>query len=174
MKNQTLLSRRKYLTTAFRPDREYIDGRLIERNVAEHEHAVIQAQLAACLRASCDEGRVDVAQEHRLEVSLSRYRVPDLCLMPKPLAGEPVFTQPPVLCIEVLSKDDRMTDMQERIEDYLEFGVASIWLVDPRRRAVSVYTREGSRDAKQGVVRAADTNLELPLRDIFAPLQNLS
>ena len=53
------------------------------------------------------------------------------------LLGE-VVTNPPLLCIEVLSPDDRMVDMQEKIDDYLAIGVTAIWVVNPRIRKVFV------------------------------------
>ena len=47
---------------------------------------------------------------------------------------EQVFRTPPLLCVEVLSKDDTMSSMQERIRDYIEMGVPNVWLIDPRTR----------------------------------------
>ncbi|MCW5977171.1 MAG: Uma2 family endonuclease [Bryobacteraceae bacterium] len=169
MEHDALVSRRKYLATNFRPDREYVDGHLVERNVAEREHGIIHSRLAGRLQALRDCG-LAVAEERRLQVSHSRYRVPDVCLVEGRLPDEQVFTTPPRVCIEVVSRDDTMTEMQERIDDYLAFGVPSVWLVDPRRRCVSVYTAEGSRDSKEGLLPSGIPNLDIPLADIFAPM----
>ena len=165
-----LISRRKYLSTTFRPDREYIDGRLLERNVAERDHGVVHTRLADCLRSLGGSFGGEVAEDQRLQVSDSRYRVPDVCVVAGKLPDDQVLTNPPMICAEVLSKDDRMTDMQERIDDYLEFGVQSVWLVDPRRRAVSVYTKEGSRASRSGCVPAGTPNVQVPLSEIFGAL----
>lgn len=39
---------------------------------------------------------------------------------------EPVFTQPSLVCIEILSKDDQFRDLQERVDEYLDFGVPHV------------------------------------------------
>ncbi|MBY0513480.1 MAG: Uma2 family endonuclease [Gemmataceae bacterium] len=46
---------------------------------------------------------------------------------------------PPVLAVEVLSPNDKMSEMNEKIEDYLRAGVRLVWLVDYERRKVTVY-----------------------------------
>src|ERR1700691_2307441 len=41
----TLVSVEDYLSTSYSPDREYIDGRIVERNLGEKAHSSIQANL---------------------------------------------------------------------------------------------------------------------------------
>ena len=40
----TLVSIEDYLSTSYSPDREYIDGRIVERNLGEKTHSSIQAK----------------------------------------------------------------------------------------------------------------------------------
>jgi Uma2 family endonuclease len=47
---------------------------------------------------------------------------------------ESIPTKPPLACIEVLSREDRMTSLLEKVEDYRRFGVPNIWLIDPATR----------------------------------------
>ena len=77
-----------------------------------------------------------------------------------------ILTLPPLLVIEVLSRDDRAEDIQERIDDYLGCGVRFVWVVNPRTRRGWVYTAEGSREAKGGVLRTADPLIEVPLAEL--------
>ena len=49
MGSTTLVSVGEYLSTAYRPDREYIDGRILERNLGERDHSVVQTELAIYL-----------------------------------------------------------------------------------------------------------------------------
>jgi hypothetical protein len=42
MERSTLISVEEYLNTSYRPDREYIDGALLERNVGERAHSRLQ------------------------------------------------------------------------------------------------------------------------------------
>ena len=50
----------------------------------------------------------------------------------------------PVLAVEVLSPTDRFSRVQTKIDDYLESGVALVWLADPEEMSIMVY-RPGSR-----------------------------
>ncbi len=50
MATPTQISITEYLNTSYRPDREYVDGEVRERNVGKWEHARVQALLAAWFR----------------------------------------------------------------------------------------------------------------------------
>jgi len=86
--------------------------------------------------------------------------------------GEPdgqIFRQPPFICIEILSKDDRMTEMQQRINDYLARGVSYVWVLDPSDQQVYVATAAtGLSEFKGDILRTENPVLELPLAEIFA------
>ena len=89
----TLVSVREYLSTAYHPDVNYVDGQLEERNVGEKEHGKLQARVYFLLKKM----RVLVPfLETRVRVSATRYRVPDICAY-EAEPEESVFTQPPVL-----------------------------------------------------------------------------
>jgi len=51
-----------------------------------------------------------------------------------------IFTEPPFLCIEILSPSDRLTEMQDRIDDYLSFGARYVWVIDPQTRRAYIST----------------------------------
>ena len=47
----TLVSVEEYLRTSFPDaDREYVDGRIVERNVGEVDHSDVQSEIVHCLR----------------------------------------------------------------------------------------------------------------------------
>ena len=68
----------EYLDTTYRPDREYIDGELRERNAGKWDHARIQALLAAWFVNHESEWDIVSSTEQRTQVSPSRIRIPDL------------------------------------------------------------------------------------------------
>ena len=72
--------------------------------------------------------------EQRLQVSASRIRVPDLVVL-RPGPQPDVLQSPPLLVVETLSPDDSYSDTQERAQDYLTMGVATVWIVDPKTRS---------------------------------------
>ena len=45
MASTTSISVSEYLKTSYHPDCDYVDGRIEERNVGEHDHAAVQAAL---------------------------------------------------------------------------------------------------------------------------------
>ena len=102
-----------------------------------------------------------------MQVSRTRYRVPDICVFVGPEPDEQIFTQPPFLCIEILSPEDRMSRMQDRIVDYLAFGVAYVWVVDPQTRRAWIYRTEGMREVRDGVLRTENPDIEIPLEQMF-------
>jgi Uma2 family endonuclease len=61
-------------------------------------------------------------------------RLPDVSVFPRGLPIEQVYTCPQLIAIEVLSPEDRQSKVQERIADYIDFGVADIWFIDPKKR----------------------------------------
>ena len=45
----------------------------------------------------------------------------------------------PVLAVEILSPSDEQGETDDKIELYLETGVAIVWIINPRFRTVAVY-----------------------------------
>jgi len=83
---------------------------------------------------------------------------------------EPVFTQPTLICIEILSKDDRLRDLRERVDEYLNFGVPNVWILDPVLRKAYVCTQTGFQEPEGGVLEAAGSPIRVPLAEVFAEL----
>jgi hypothetical protein len=44
MKAATLISVEEYLRTSYRPDCDYVDGEVLERNVGERDHSKLQRE----------------------------------------------------------------------------------------------------------------------------------
>ncbi len=45
----------------------------------------------------------------------------------------------PILAVEILSPNDTQEDINEKIDEYLDAGVALVWVFDPHRRTVTVH-----------------------------------
>jgi Uma2 family endonuclease len=163
----TLISVAEYLNTSYSPDREYIDGLIVERNLGEKTHSGIQRNLIIVLGNRSKELGIRVYPEQRVQVSPTRFRVPDVTVVKVSQSQDEIFRLPPHLCIEVLSKDDTMDYMQEKIDDYLRFGVPYIWIVSPRNRKGYVVTSAGMVEAKSGVLETHDPNSSVPLQALF-------
>jgi hypothetical protein len=59
-----------------------------------------------------------------------------------------------------------MDDMQERIDDYLKMGVPHVWVVNPRSRRAFLYMPECMREAKDGILRTAESEIEVPMAEL--------
>jgi len=159
------ISLSEYLETSYRPDCEYVDGELRERNVGKWEHARVQFLLAAWFNQHEKLWGITGSTEQRVQVSPSRVRIPDLVV----LAAGPqpdVLTEPPLLVIEILSPDDTYSDTQERAVDYRAMGVEIVWIVDPKTRTGRMCSGVEWTEARQLVV--AGTPLSVDLDDIFS------
>jgi Uma2 family endonuclease len=165
-----LVSVEEYLNTTYRPDRDYVGGELLERTVGEYDHSRLQALITGILLAHEALWRTRTLPEQRVQVTRERFRVPDLCVIRKG-TEEQIITRPPVVCIEIMSKDDTARALEERIQDYLQFGVPTVWLIDPKTRRAFVYTPDGvRREAADGVLRAANPEhpeIEIALSALF-------
>jgi Uma2 family endonuclease len=150
-----------YLATSFRPDREYVDGEIRERNVGKYEHARVQALLAIWFGQHERDWGFQVVTEQRVQVSPTRVRIPDVAVLP--LGSQPdVITAPPVLVIEILSPDDSYSDTQERANDYRAMGVETVWIIDPKTRTGRMCSGAEWIESPRLAVKGAPMFVDLP------------
>jgi Uma2 family endonuclease len=152
----------EYMLTTYRPDREYVDGELLERNVGKKEHARLQALLAAWFFNHEREWTVTVFTEQRVQVSPTRVRIPDVTLVrPGPLPEVPV--DPPLLVIEIVSPDDSYGGIANRCRDYTQMGIETTWIIDPDHRAGHQHAGPSWRE--RAVLDVPGTPIFVPLRE---------
>ena len=168
----TLISVEEYLHTDYSPDCDYVDGVVLERNVGEYDHSRLQGLLVIWFGSREQQFGIRVFPEQRVQVRATRFRVPDVCVVRQPWPHEPIFRRPPFLCIEILSDEDRMTRMQDKIADFLQFGVAYVWVIDPESRRAWIHTADGSQEVKDGLLRTSDPDIAVPLSELFSALEN--
>jgi Uma2 family endonuclease len=171
MAASTVVPLSEYLRTSYRPDRDWIDGEVRERNMGEGQHASVQKFLIRFLGDRETEYAIKIWPEQRVQTSETHYRVPDLCVCRGSAPFEQIVRTPPLLCIEILSWDDRMIEMQERVDDYLAMGVVMVWLVDPRRRKGFVVSALGQHSVEELTV--PETAIRVVLNEVFAELDQL-
>jgi Uma2 family endonuclease len=164
---KTLISVEEYLSTSYRPDCDYVDGHLEERNLGEWDHNRLQTRISGYFLAREKECGVLVVVEQRVRVKPGRFRVPDVCVLLRQ-PGEQVLTKLPFICIEILSPEDRMSRVRTRIEDFLDMGVSYVWVLDPQtKRAYVATAAKGLREVTSGVLRTENPAFEIPLSDVF-------
>jgi Uma2 family endonuclease len=164
-----LVSVDEYLHTVYEPECDYVDGELEDRNVGERDHATTQGEIYFFLRRHQQRWKIRIFPEVRIQIAPTRFRVPDLCVFVEPVPDEQIFTHPPLLCIEILSPEDRIVRMRERVDDYFGFGVQYVWLIYPKTTRAWNYRRDGMDEVRDGVLRTENPSIEIPLAEIFNP-----
>jgi Uma2 family endonuclease len=128
-------------------------------------HSRLQDRLLLLLSGQLPPG-MEVLPEVRVQVKASRFLVPDICIAEQ--SEEPIRTKPPLLCVEVLSPEDRMSRIEVRIQDYLAMGVPCVWVLDPQTKQAYVATpAEGLREVTTGLLITANPAFEVSLSEIF-------
>lgn len=162
------ISVEEYLTTVYESDCDYVNGEVLERNMGERDHAWLQTAVAAFFYNRRKDWRITALTEMRVQVSPARFRVPDICVVLGE-TSERIPTQPPFLCIEILSSEDRWTRVEERISDFLNFGVPWIWVIDPETRQTYIATRaEGLREIKDRILRTENPQFQVSLDELYS------
>jgi Uma2 family endonuclease len=163
----TQISLEEYLKTTYRPDRDYVDGEVVERNLGEYDHSRPQMRLILFFGTREKEWHLRVVPEQRVQVNPHRFRIPDVCVVLAESPVEAVFRHPPFICIEILSKDDTFKSVTERLDDYVAMGVPNVWVIEPHARRGYIYNSVGFIEAKDGMLRAANSEIAVPLANIF-------
>ena len=138
------ISIERYLSTSWEPECEYVDRRVVDTHVDELDSTQVRA---------------------------TRFRVPDVLGLREKPSGRFLRT-PPYIVVEVLSTEDRASEFEEKIDDYLDFGVDNVWVIDPRRQRMKVCTREGRRFCRE-ISEPTDGAISIPLTEIFADMPSI-
>ena len=128
------------------PASELIDGEVVQKPMPTWDHGVIQRLLSFVLTLYLRAHPIgDAGSEIRCifgPAGAERPYVPDYIFVraDRLQRREQHFHGAPDLAVEILSPDDRMTVVMDKIRFYLAHGVRLVWLIDPQRRTVTVLT----------------------------------
>src|ERR1700716_401942 len=95
MSASTLVSVEEYLNTSYDPDYDYVDGRVVERNLGELDHSSLQTEISFYFRSRRKQWGVHAFVEQRVQVSPTRFRIPDICVIVGDFPTEQIFRTPP-------------------------------------------------------------------------------
>ena len=142
---------------------ELVRGRVVRMSPVGYLHGAVVMRLGFLLSRHL-EGRRLGAVLTEVGFTLARdpdtVRAPDIsfvCQARIPASQRGFFNGSPDLAIEVLSPDDRATELQEKIMEYLARGTNLVVVVDPEQQAVALYRSGASAEHVTG----ADSVLDL-------------
>jgi Uma2 family endonuclease len=170
MASVTQIPLSEYLNTTYRPDCDYIDGEVKERNLGEQPHGRVQAIIASIFQQSRKAWSTRVIVETRVQTTPTRFRIPDICILRSSDPHDPIIRFAPYICIEVLSKDDTLAEIKTRTDEYRAMGVEHTWIVDPWLRIGYIASTRGFEHPADGTFTIPGTLIRLVLADLFAEL----
>src|SRR5262245_35780725 len=139
MSTQAAISIDEYLRTSFEGlDREYVDGEIVERALPDYPHSKTQWRLSGLIWDLSKKLPFHGSMDVRSRVSETRIRIPDVSIYAEQEPDERVPSRPPLVAIEILSREDRYSDVMQKLEEYENWGVRHIWIVDPERRTLRI------------------------------------
>jgi Uma2 family endonuclease len=154
----------EYLHTAFPDlDSEYRDGEIVRRSLPDYSHGKTQGLLVAFFFALPDRFSLHPCVETRMRIRPGRYVIPDVAVF-HPIEPSAVPETPPLVAIDVLSPDDRVSEVREKLEEYRAWGVPHVWLIDPRPRRF--YMCDAGL-IEQSTLQIPELGIELTDKDIF-------
>jgi len=81
-----------------------------------------------------------------------------------------IVREAPLLCIEVLSPEDRWNRLKAKVDDYLAMGVQHVWAFDPQTREAYLCDGSGFHKVSTADISIPGTAISLRLTDIFTVL----
>ena len=161
---------------------ELVRGRLVREPPAGMDHGWIGNYLAFLI--------TDLVLEHDLGKVFGAdtgfvlfekpptVRAPDVAFvashrLPPPQESPGLGRLAPDLAVEILSPSNKAIEILDKVEDYLESGTRLVWVVEPRRRSVTVYrSRNEIRLLRENEeLDGADVlpGFSIRVSDIFSP-----
>lgn len=159
---------------------ELIRGEWREMNPPGYRHGKVQLRIGSSLLAWATAhglGDVTVESGYVLERGPDTVVGPDVAFVrtervPSPEQEARFVPAAPDLAVEVVSPSQSQRHVEEKVGIYLDTGTRLVWVVDPQRRTVTVYTRDVEpRTLVVGDVLVGGDVLpgySLPVSDIFA------
>ncbi len=165
---KTQITAEQYLRMTFEHDAEFVHGEIVERSMPDYVHATIEALLAFMFGRLRQSHALLVCCELRLKLAPEVYRIPDVTVIAGKRPQSNVPDQPPLVTIEILSKDDRHSDLMQKLEEYRVWGVPNIWVIDPSTQRFSIYTELGLQNVSS--LTLANYPFQLAPADLFSQL----
>jgi len=163
----------EYLSTAYDPDCEFVDGAIEERNVGELEHSFLQLFLGSIFMNRRSEWGIVALSEQRIQLAPNRFRVPDLVVVRADFKREPILTHPPLIAVEIQSPEDTLRRTSLKAAEYLAFGIEHVWVIDPQARVAYRGTPNGLELVRDGQLSVPGTPIQVSAQELFAELDRV-
>lgn len=161
---------------------ELVEGSLRARPLAGAVHGVLSIRLLCAVSGHVGEHELGIVFGGGTGFRISRdpdtVRAPDLAFVRcerVPSEGVPEGYWPgvPDLAVEIVSPVETLVDLEEKVSGWLDAGTRQVWVVNPRRRTLTVHRAEATNAPlvldRGDVLEGADVlpGFRLDLDDLF-------
>jgi Uma2 family endonuclease len=171
----------KIILPETKPALEWVNGRALQKVSPQRKHSIAQTRFAAALDSWTRQTRAGITgTEWRFQIQppgeASRPLVPDVAFLSYArLSYDRQITTDvpsiaPDVAVEILSPDDRIVDIDEKVRVYLAAGTSVVFLVDTERRVVTIRDSSGKSELDENAVlnHGALTGFRLLVEDLFS------
>jgi Uma2 family endonuclease len=164
---KTQIGVEEYLALVFpdRPEPDYVDGEVVKRSLPTPIHGQIQLLLGVLFAGLSKRVRLVAMSELRARIEPRLFRVIDVAVYLDVRPEGRFATTPAFIAVEIVSPDDRYSELTQRLEDYRRWGVPHIWLVDPLLKRLYAYSEAGL--LQHAGLRLPEFDFEISSQDIF-------
>lgn len=135
---------------------ELVRGELVEMAPPGETHGVLASRIDRLLGEFVEEhdlGTVGVESGFYLERNPDTVRGPDVWFISKDrfdpdMEVEGYCEIVPDLVVEIISLNDTYREVMDKVDEYLQAGVRLVWVVDPKRRTITLYP--GAATVREG------------------------
>lgn len=153
-----------YLRTTYPDlDREYRDGNVLERALPDYLHGKTQMLLLLFFGALRRLLPIFPCSEVRMKLREGLYLIPYVAVFHGKEPSQ-IPDTPPLIVMEILSPDDRLSQVRDKLEAFRQWGVAHVWLVDPHGRHLYRY-ESGLKEVDS--LGAPELEVALGAADVF-------
>ena len=167
MTTGVLISEQEYLHTVYEPDVEFANGRIEERCMGEQDHSAWQEALILWFGSHRKEWQLRARPELRVNVTAEHYQVPAITLVRNAELQDQILTRPPIAVFEILSPEDRVSRLFEKLEQYERMGIPNIIIVEPTgARLHRKYVSGKMIPCNEGILRLDGTEAFVDWKEI--------
>ena len=152
------------------PYLEFVDGEVLEKAVPNSLHASVVGEIDGRFWDFKKTAGGQFGPEGRARLREGMYRLPDTAYWARARRGGDDSI--PSVAVEVLSPDDSRRDARAKCRSFIEYGVVTVWLIDPVRRTAEVFGdgHDGTvLRPPDGVLTSSEMpGFALPLAELFA------
>lgn len=160
-------------TSALFDRHEFVHGLLSEKPLPSRKHSLLQGWLSVLFWRSYPS--LQAGPEPHCKLGPNLWRIPDFAVQTPDVQANAVYAFAPILlAIEILSPEDRLSDVGVKLREYSDWGVLYCWVFDPENERA--WTSGGGNNLREvsgeEVIKARE--IEFPLAEIFSVFHRAS